>query len=102
MTCDVTREEQVAGAFAATTLAYGGIDIIVNNAGIAGGKLIEDTSLPTGSAISTSWRPATFWSRARDSGCSSGRPGAGRWFCLQQEQHRGGQGRLGLQRGQGG
>jgi NAD(P)-dependent dehydrogenase (short-subunit alcohol dehydrogenase family) len=45
VTCDVTREEQVAGAFAATTLAYGGIDIIVNNAGIAGGKLIEDTSL---------------------------------------------------------
>ncbi len=43
--CDVTREEQVAGAFAAATLAYGGIDIIVNNAGIAGGKLIEDTSL---------------------------------------------------------
>ncbi|MEO6062133.1 MAG: bifunctional aldolase/short-chain dehydrogenase [Thermoflexales bacterium] len=45
VTCDVTREEQVAGAFAAATLAYGGIDIIVNNAGIAGGKLIEDTSL---------------------------------------------------------
>ncbi len=42
---DVTSEEAVAAAFRQAVLAYGGIDVVVNNAGIAGGALIEDTSL---------------------------------------------------------
>jgi len=42
---DVTREEQVIAAFEQATLAYGGVDIIVNNAGIAGGQPITETTL---------------------------------------------------------
>lgn len=42
---DVTDEAQVREAVQAAVLAYGGLDILVNNAGIAGGALIEETSL---------------------------------------------------------
>ncbi len=42
---NVTDEGQVAAAFAATTLAYGGVDIVVANAGIASSARIEETSL---------------------------------------------------------
>jgi rhamnulose-1-phosphate aldolase/alcohol dehydrogenase len=42
---DVTKEEEVAAAFNETALAYGGIDIIVNNAGLATSSPIEETSL---------------------------------------------------------
>jgi len=42
---DVTSEEDVSAAFASTTLEYGGIDILISNAGIASSALIEDTSL---------------------------------------------------------
>ncbi|MHB9754344.1 SDR family oxidoreductase [Streptomyces sp. BYX5S] len=34
--CDVTDEEQVAALFAHTTEAHGGLDIVVNNAGLGG------------------------------------------------------------------
>jgi rhamnulose-1-phosphate aldolase/alcohol dehydrogenase len=43
--CDVTSEKAVAEAFRTTVLAYGGVDIVVNNAGIATSNLIEDTTL---------------------------------------------------------
>lgn len=43
--CDVTREAAVIAAFTGAIAAYGGVDIVVNNAGIAGGKSIEDTTL---------------------------------------------------------
>ncbi len=43
--CNVTKEESVIEAFRQTILTYGGVDIVVNNAGIAGGKPIEDTTL---------------------------------------------------------
>lgn len=43
--CNVTREDAVAEAFRAAVRAYGGVDIVVNNAGIAGGKPIEETTL---------------------------------------------------------
>ncbi len=43
--CDVTREESVAQAFREVTLAYGGVDIVVSNAGLARAHPIEDTSL---------------------------------------------------------
>jgi rhamnulose-1-phosphate aldolase/alcohol dehydrogenase len=42
---DVTREDEVAGAFAAAVDAFGGVDVIVSSAGIASGAPIEDTTL---------------------------------------------------------
>lgn len=42
---DVTNEESVRAAFARAALAFGGIDIIVNNAGLASSASITDTSL---------------------------------------------------------
>ncbi len=42
---DVTREDAVAAAFAAAARAFGGVDIVVSNAGIASSAPIEDTSL---------------------------------------------------------
>jgi rhamnulose-1-phosphate aldolase/alcohol dehydrogenase len=43
--CDVTREEAVQAAFALACRAYGGVDIVVNNAGIASSAPVEETSL---------------------------------------------------------
>lgn len=45
LTCDVTSEEAVADAFRATARAYGGLDILVSNAGIASAARVEDTTL---------------------------------------------------------
>ncbi|AXQ30603.1 bifunctional rhamnulose-1-phosphate aldolase/short-chain dehydrogenase [Solimonas sp. K1W22B-7] len=42
---DVTREEVVDAALQQVVLAYGGIDILVSNAGIASAAAFEDTSL---------------------------------------------------------
>jgi NAD(P)-dependent dehydrogenase (short-subunit alcohol dehydrogenase family) len=42
---DVTSEEAVAGAFAAAVDAYGGLDIVVSNAGVASSAPIEETTL---------------------------------------------------------
>jgi NAD(P)-dependent dehydrogenase (short-subunit alcohol dehydrogenase family)/rhamnose utilization protein RhaD (predicted bifunctional aldolase and dehydrogenase) len=42
---DVTREEDVAGAFAAAVDAYGGVDLVVSNAGIAEAGAIERMTL---------------------------------------------------------
>ncbi len=42
---DVTKEELVAAAFDAAILNYGGVDIVVNNAGLATSCAFEDTSL---------------------------------------------------------
>jgi rhamnulose-1-phosphate aldolase/alcohol dehydrogenase len=43
--CDVTREEAVQAAFALACRSYGGVDIVVNNAGIASSAPIEETTL---------------------------------------------------------
>ncbi len=43
--CNVTDEEQVANAFRATVGQYGGVDIVVNNAGLASSFPIEKTKL---------------------------------------------------------
>jgi rhamnulose-1-phosphate aldolase/alcohol dehydrogenase len=43
--CDVTDEAQVAAAFDACALAFGGLDILVANAGIASSASIEETSV---------------------------------------------------------
>jgi rhamnulose-1-phosphate aldolase/alcohol dehydrogenase len=42
---DVTSEDAVAAAFAAAVDAFGGVDIVVSNAGIASSASIEDTTL---------------------------------------------------------
>ncbi|MEY9889159.1 rhamnulose-1-phosphate aldolase/alcohol dehydrogenase [Catenulispora sp. MAP5-51] len=45
VTVDVTSEEQIASAFDAAVLAFGGVDLVVNNAGISISKpLLETTS----------------------------------------------------------
>jgi rhamnulose-1-phosphate aldolase/alcohol dehydrogenase len=43
--CDVTREESVAAAFGHTVREYGGLDILVSNAGIASAAPVDETSL---------------------------------------------------------
>ena len=44
-TCDVTDEAQIAAAFAAAAREFGGLDILVANAGIASSAPIEDTTV---------------------------------------------------------
>jgi rhamnulose-1-phosphate aldolase/alcohol dehydrogenase len=43
--CDVTSEEQVQAAFDASALEFGGLDILVANAGIASSAPIEETTV---------------------------------------------------------
>jgi rhamnulose-1-phosphate aldolase/alcohol dehydrogenase len=45
VSADVTSEEDVAAAFAAAALAFGGIDLIVNNAGLSISKPLVETTL---------------------------------------------------------
>src|SRR5690606_10160090 len=42
---DVTKEDMVQAAYRETALQYGGVDIIVNNAGLATSSPFEETSL---------------------------------------------------------
>jgi rhamnulose-1-phosphate aldolase/alcohol dehydrogenase len=42
---DVTSESAVAASFSDASLAFGGLDIVVSNAGIASAAAVEDTSL---------------------------------------------------------
>ncbi|GAA2193391.1 bifunctional aldolase/short-chain dehydrogenase [Streptomyces bangladeshensis] len=44
VTVDVTSEEQIAAAFRAAVLAFGGVDLVVNNAGISLSKPLLETS----------------------------------------------------------
>ncbi|MBZ6199387.1 bifunctional aldolase/short-chain dehydrogenase [Streptomyces olivaceus] len=44
VTVDVTSEEQIAGAFGAAVLAFGGVDLVVNNAGISISKPLLETT----------------------------------------------------------
>jgi rhamnulose-1-phosphate aldolase/alcohol dehydrogenase len=43
--CDVTDEASVKAAFAATCAAFGGVDILVSNAGIASSSPLDETSM---------------------------------------------------------
>ena len=43
--CDVSSEDAVQAAFADATLEFGGVDILVSNAGIASASPLEDTTL---------------------------------------------------------
>ncbi|BCX04182.1 MAG: putative oxidoreductase YuxG [Candidatus Roseilinea sp.] len=45
VSCNVTSESEVAAAFATACREYGGVDIVVNNAGIATSAPIEETTL---------------------------------------------------------
>lgn len=42
---DVTKEEQITAAFEKTALAFGGVDIVVNNAGLATSSPFDETTL---------------------------------------------------------
>ncbi|MET8328259.1 bifunctional aldolase/short-chain dehydrogenase [Streptomyces sp. NPDC005181] len=44
VTVDVTSEEQIAAAFATASLAFGGVDLVVNNAGISISKPLLETT----------------------------------------------------------
>ncbi|MFF9507753.1 bifunctional aldolase/short-chain dehydrogenase [Streptomyces sp. NPDC014724] len=44
VTVDVTREEQIAEAFKSAVLAFGGVDLVVNNAGISISKPLLETT----------------------------------------------------------
>ncbi|MGW3188915.1 bifunctional aldolase/short-chain dehydrogenase [Streptomyces ardesiacus] len=44
VTVDVTSEEQIAAAFKAAVLAFGGVDLVVNNAGISVSKPLLETT----------------------------------------------------------
>ncbi|MFE3168782.1 bifunctional aldolase/short-chain dehydrogenase [Streptomyces sp. NPDC059224] len=44
VTVDVTDEEQIAAAFRAAALAFGGVDLVVNNAGISVSKPLLETT----------------------------------------------------------
>ena len=44
-TADVTDEEQVAAAIAAAALAFGGVDLVVNNAGLSVSKPLLETTV---------------------------------------------------------
>ncbi|MFE1191907.1 bifunctional aldolase/short-chain dehydrogenase [Streptomyces olivaceoviridis] len=45
VTVDVTDEEQISAAFKAASLAFGGVDLVVNNAGISISKPLLETSV---------------------------------------------------------
>ena len=45
VTADVTNQEQVAGAFQRTVLAFGGLDVLVSNAGIAPTGTLDELAL---------------------------------------------------------
>jgi rhamnulose-1-phosphate aldolase/alcohol dehydrogenase len=45
LACDVTDEASVAAAFEQTALSFGGVDVVVNSAGIASSAPVEDTTL---------------------------------------------------------
>ena len=45
VTADVTSEEEVAAAFAAAALAFGGVDLVVSNAGLSLSRSLLDTTL---------------------------------------------------------
>jgi rhamnulose-1-phosphate aldolase/alcohol dehydrogenase len=45
VTADVTDEASIAGAFAAAVLAFGGVDLVVNNAGLSVSKPLADTTV---------------------------------------------------------
>ncbi len=68
VTVDVTSEEQIAAAFRAAVLAFGGVDLVVNNAGISSPSRCWRRRRRTGTSSTTSWPAAPSSSRVRRPG----------------------------------
>jgi 3-oxoacyl-ACP reductase-like protein len=64
---NITSEDAVEGVLQATALRFGGIDLLVSNAGIASSAPLDETTLEIWNATRTSWSPATSWPAARPS-----------------------------------
>ena len=65
---DVTDEDAVIAGFADAAVEFGGLDILVSNAGIASSAPIEETDArDVEHATWTSWPRAISWCRARRS-----------------------------------
>lgn len=58
---DVTQEEHWREALAETVDAFGGLTVLVNNAGIAGGDTIEATSFETWKKVHSVDLDSVFW-----------------------------------------
>jgi hypothetical protein len=99
---DVTAEAAVAAAFAAAVETFGGLDIVISNAGIASSAPIARPRSPSGSATSRCLAPATSWSRARPFASWKRRAGAARLCSSPQERARRRTQCLGLLQRQGG
>ena len=101
---DVTREADVERAFEATALEYGGVDIVVSNAGIAAVGADRALALRRlGAQPGRERHAATSWSPARRCGIMQA-AGHRRQHRLHrvQERHRARQGLRRVQRSQGG
>ena len=77
LACDVTDQSQVATAFRDATLAFGGVDLVVNNAGLSISKSLFETTVGDGISSTMSWHAAPSWSRARRRGSCATRGWAG-------------------------
>ena len=67
--CDVRDESSVAASMACTAAEFGGLDILVSNAGIAWRRRSKRPRCRRGRRTWTSSRPATSWSGATPSPC---------------------------------
>ena len=76
LACDVTDQSQVATAFRDATLAFGGVDLVVNNAGLSISKSLFETTVGLGSPARCHGA-APSWSRARRRGSCATRGWAG-------------------------
>jgi NAD(P)-dependent dehydrogenase (short-subunit alcohol dehydrogenase family) len=70
--CDVTDEAQVQAAFAYAAREFGGLDVLVANAGIASSAPIEQTTWNCGTGTSTCWRKGISSPPSMPGACSSG------------------------------
>jgi 3-oxoacyl-ACP reductase-like protein len=61
---NITAEHEVAAILNAAALRFGGVDLLVSNAGIASAAPVEDTTLEMWERNQSSWSPATSWSAA--------------------------------------
>ncbi len=73
---DVSDEDAVKAAVDATLLAFGGLDLVVNNAGCRCRSRCSTRRSPTGTCSTTSWPRARSWCRAPRRRRSSSRASA--------------------------
>ena len=78
---DVTKEDSSPGCVRGRAAeAFGGVDIVVSNAGVASSAPIEETRWRNGSATTRFSVPAISWSRGRPSRCCALRAAAAPWW----------------------